>query len=60
MIGIAMGVFERLDFDLHGPVKQMFAAAVMRLKAESPDKIVQRCVSNLLCKFPEIQELRHG
>ena len=58
MIGIAMGVFENLDLD--GPLKQMFAAAVMRLKAESPDKRVQRCVSNLLCKFPEIQELRHG
>ena len=56
MLGIAGGVFKHLDYSAWR-VKQMFAAEVLRLEAESPDQCVKLAASRLLYQFPEIQEL---
>ena len=56
LLGIASHIFKDLDFSAWH-VKQMFAAEVMRLEAESRDKSLQLGVSCLLHHFPEIPEL---
>ena len=53
---IARVVFKCLDMSAL-PVKQRFAAKVMRLQAESSDKTLQRVVSNVLHECPEIRQL---
>ena len=53
---IARVVFKCLDMSAL-PVKQVFAAKVMRLQAESSDKTLQRVVSNVLHECPEIRQL---
>ena len=57
MLGITDCVFRYLDWGaLH--LKQMLAAEVMRLEAESDDKSVQLSVSEISKEFPEIRALQ--
>ena len=53
---IARVVFKCLDMSAL-PVKQVFAAKVMRLQAESSDKTLQCVLSNVLLECPEIRQL---
>ena len=59
LLTVAICVFEDLDWGALR-VKQMFATEIKRLRTRlqvESDEIVEKCVEELQCRFPEIQEL---
>ena len=56
VLGAAINVFDDLDWGALR-VKQMFATEIIRLETESDDASVQRFVSKILHRFPEIRSL---
>ena len=57
MLGITYCAFRHLDWGALS-VKQMFAAEIMRLEAESDDEHVQKSVSVVSRKLPEIRAIQ--
>ena len=57
VLTLAECVFQNLDWGALR-LKQMFAAEVMRLETESGDAEVQRTLSVVLRRFPEIRAIQ--